>query len=124
MHEVTCGLENMYGYLEAILVASSSEKQHCAQLHAPFDRLSKHGVTIIASKSYFEKSSVTYAGHIISYSGITRLPDKVAAIRGYAEPHSYRHLHQFVAWLTSIDVLFLIVQKQVTAYRFIAGIQA
>ena len=95
MHEATRGLKNVYVYLDDILVASSSKEEHMTHLRALFERLSQHSVTINPAKCELGRTTITFLGHEISASGIQPLPDKVAAIRDYPEPHSYRQLRQF-----------------------------
>ena len=95
MHEVTRGLENVFVYLDDILVASQNAGQHEAHLRALFERLAQHGVTINSSKCELGKTTLTFLGHVISASGIQPLPEKVTAIREFPEPSSYRQLRRF-----------------------------
>lgn len=86
MHEVAYGLENLYVYLDNILVASHSSEQHSTHLRPLFNRLSRQEVTITASKCELGKPSVTFLEYNVSSSITAALLDKVAAFRDYPEP--------------------------------------
>lgn len=78
----------IFVYLAYILVASHSKEQHSAHLLALFDRLGKHGVTIIAAKCELGKPSITFLGYISS-AGEAPPSNKVTATRNYPGPHFY-----------------------------------
>lgn len=86
VHAGTRGSENVPLYLYDIPVASHSEHQHSAHLHALFNRLSKRSVTVTASKCELEKPGVIFLGYIISSPGLASLPEEVNAIQNYREP--------------------------------------
>ena len=63
MDRVTQGLQNIFVYLDDILVASMDDAQHEANLHALFECLVEHGLVIKKSKCVFGADSIDILGH-------------------------------------------------------------
>ncbi|KAA3680361.1 uncharacterized protein DEA37_0000230 [Paragonimus westermani] len=95
IHDVFRGLDGVYPYLDYILVAGSSQEEHCIHLRSLFPRLSHHGVTIHLAKCSFGAFRVASLGHSVSASGIEPFPDKVQATVDYPEHTSFKQLRRF-----------------------------
>ncbi|XP_064470148.1 uncharacterized protein K02A2.6-like [Ornithodoros turicata] len=85
---VARGLSFSFAYIDDILVASSSYKDHLDHLRQLLSRLSDHGIIVNALKSEFGVSSLEFLWHKISPEGITPLPSKVQVISDYPRPTS------------------------------------
>ncbi|BHF83082.1 hypothetical protein SprV_0802622400 [Sparganum proliferum] len=74
------GLPFVYAYIDDLLVASSTAKEHMEHL----------------ATSVFGVSSLEFLGHLVDSDGIRPLPSKVAAIRDFPPPTSKRQLQRFL----------------------------
>lgn len=83
-------------YLDDIIIASSSVDQHLHDLSIIFKLLEQAGLVLSTEKSKFFQSSLLYLGHIISASGISPNPDKVAVIQSFPTPTSVKEVQNFL----------------------------
>ncbi|CAE1169516.1 unnamed protein product [Acanthosepion pharaonis] len=72
--EVLRGLPFVFAYIDDILRASSSPKEHQQYIQETFRRLDYFGKKINAHKCIFSVPSVELLGHLIDETGITPLP--------------------------------------------------
>lgn len=82
-------------YIDDILVASPTAKQHTQHLHQLFDRLQQYGLTIHHSKCVLGVSNLDFVGHRVTPEGIMPLPQKVEAIRDFPTPTTAQKLREF-----------------------------
>ena len=73
----------VFVYLDDILVASSSKKEHQGHLRDLCMRLDQHGLIINPAKCLFGLSSIHFLGHLINKEGAAPLPSKVEAISAF-----------------------------------------
>ena len=99
MDWVTQGLQNVFVYLDDILVASVDDAQHEANLRVLFKHLVEHGLIIKKSKCIFGADSVDILGHRVDQHGTKPLPEKVRALRDLPEPKATDELRQFLGML-------------------------
>ena len=100
MDKVGRGLDFVFIYLDDILVASPSRREHHAHLRLLFHRLHDHGLAINLAKCQFGRSSINFLGHCISQHGVVPLPAKVDAIRNFPRPSTLRGLQEFIGMVT------------------------
>nr|VZI27627.1 unnamed protein product [Spirometra erinaceieuropaei] len=93
------GLPFVYAYIDDLLVASSTTKEHMEHLTTVFNRLQQFGAVLNPSKCVFGVPSLEFLGHLVDSHGIRPLPSKVAAIRGFPPPTSKRQLQRFLGML-------------------------
>ncbi|XP_050353661.1 uncharacterized protein K02A2.6-like [Nymphalis io] len=96
MDEVLRGLDFCYGYLDDILVFSSSSTLHQEHLKLLFQRLAEYGVLINTNKCTFGKTQVQFLGHNVSAAGIQPLESKVEAIQNFPVPKTLKELRRFL----------------------------
>ena len=60
MDEVLRGLAFVYAYIDDVLIVSSSEAEHLANLDILFNRLSEYGIVINPSKCIFGAASLEF----------------------------------------------------------------
>lgn len=96
INEVLHGLDFCYAYIDDILVASTTEKQHKEHLHQLFARLNEYGVKINPAKCIFGTAEVRFLGYLVSAEGTQPLPEKIEAIKKYPTPTDARQLRQFL----------------------------
>lgn len=97
--EVLLGLDFCYGYIDDILIFSSSIEEHKTHLRQLFDRLKQYGVLINTSKCVLGKSEVDFLGYHVSAAGTRPLSTKVQAIQGYAVPKTIKELRRFLGMM-------------------------
>ena len=76
-------------YLDLILVASHSAKEHIQHLQQLFKLLSANGLIIKKTKCVFGAKELDFLGHHVSSTGITPLPDRISALQE-SKPPTYR----------------------------------
>lgn len=88
-----------YGYIDDILVYSSSETQHRQHLSQIFKRLAEYGVLININKCVFGQPEVTFLGCSVSADGIRPLDTKVQAIQEFPVPKTIKELRRFLGMM-------------------------
>ena len=96
MHAVLRGLEFCFVYLDDILIASRTKKEHLHHLRTVFERLQQCQLTLNLSKCNFAKSEVTFVGHIVSPNGIRPTDEKVKVIENFEKPKTVKQLRRFL----------------------------
>ena len=96
MNRVIAGLENVYAYIDDVLVVSNDWSEHLNQIKAFFERCSEAQLTINLPKSEFCKATIVYLGHEIGQGKVRPIQDKVLAIAKYAEPTNRRGVMRFL----------------------------
>jgi len=81
MDEILQDVPHVFVYMDDILVASRSHAEHVQDLHAVLSRLQQHGMVLNGEKCVLGQSQVEYLGHVVSSSGLSPLPERVAAIQ-------------------------------------------
>ena len=96
MDRVLAGHDNFFAYLDDILVFSNTEEEHRGHLQAVFNRLRRAGLAANTDNCLFGVPSLDFLGHHIQASGITPLPDRVAAIKAHPEPQNVLEIMNFL----------------------------
>ena len=99
MDQVFNGLGFTFIYIDDVLVASKSRKEHVLHLQEVLSRLKKAGLVLNVAKCTFAQSSVEFLGHSVSAHGIRPLADKVRALRSHSRPSTIKELQQFLGML-------------------------
>ncbi|PIK48865.1 hypothetical protein BSL78_14267 [Apostichopus japonicus] len=63
MDKILSGLDNVFCYIDDILMATENENSHLKALDAVFARLNMHNVRLNGTKCQFMKSKIRYLGH-------------------------------------------------------------
>ena len=90
------GLDGVLCHMDDVLVFGQDKKQHDDRLGKVLKRLESAGVTLNRSKCEFNRSSVTFLGHLIDCKGIRADPDKTAAIQDMERPKNLTELRRFM----------------------------
>ena len=91
MDEVLRGLSFAYCYLDDILIASRSEKEHWQHLRQVLARLRDYGLTLNVDKCQFGVGELKFLGHWVTAEGIKPSEEKVQAILDYLRPTSLKN---------------------------------
>ena len=99
MSSVLQGLDNVYCYLDDVLIHTKTEAEHDHAVEEVFKRLSDAGLSLSLDKCQFAKSSLEFLGYIVDHKGITPLPKKTEAISKFPEPSKQKELLGFLGSL-------------------------
>ena len=80
------GVDNVYAYIDDLLIVSKDEDEHVQHLTELFKRLDEFGMIINSKKCQFGKTKLMFLGHVISAEGIEPVPEKVEAIKAFTLP--------------------------------------
>ena len=84
-------------YLDDILVASKSEKEHHTHIYTNCStRLHQFGLVVNAAKCEFGPTEIDFLGHRISSKGAIPLPLKVKAVMDFCRPTTVAGLQRFL----------------------------
>ncbi|KAK3698485.1 hypothetical protein RRG08_053453 [Elysia crispata] len=83
-------------YLDDILVASHSAKEHIQHLQQLFKLLSTNGLVINKTTCVFGAKELDFLGHHVSSTGITPLPDWISALQESKSPTDRTSLQRFL----------------------------
>ena len=89
-------MENIFVYMDDVLIYSKNEQDHLATLDELFRRLDQNGLTISLKKCLFGKEKLDFLGYQVSKTGITPLPKKVQAITEFPTPTKPKQLLGFL----------------------------
>ncbi len=90
------GLDNVYPYLDDIIIYSEDLNEHISHLRSVFARLSLCGVKLKLTKCIFAHTEVKFLGHMVSQLGVGVDPEKVAAVQEIVVPTNVKKLQIFL----------------------------
>ncbi|KAK4474285.1 hypothetical protein MN116_000373 [Schistosoma mekongi] len=90
------GLHFVYAYIDDLMIASKTPKEHMEHLQQLFQRLKEYSVTVNPDKCEFGKQPLQFLGHVVNSKGITPIPGAVEAIKNYPLPNSFKKLRRFL----------------------------
>ena len=96
MDSVTSQLSGVFVYLDDVLVASPTVKQHERDLRQLFAALARFRLVLNVNKCVFGVSETEFLGHSVSERGIKPLQSKVQAVRDFQRPQSVKALQRFL----------------------------
>ena len=96
MNRVIAGLENVYAYIDDVLVVSTDWSEHLGHIRAFFERCSEAQLTVNLQKSDFCKATIVYLGHEIGQGQVRPIQAKVQGIVEYTEPTNKRGIMRFL----------------------------
>lgn len=99
MDTLFANVNNVFIYLDDILIASSTEEQHVSDITTVLEILAKHDLRLSISKCEFFKSSISFLGYEISANGIRPPVDRISAIKDFNIPESSTELRRFMGML-------------------------
>lgn len=88
--------DNVFVYLDDIIVVSQTFDGHMETLCEVFKRLNSAGLTVNFDKCEFCKPSLSYLGFVVDQHGLRTDPDKVKAIVEYPAPRTTTEIKRFL----------------------------
>jgi len=95
MQKILTDMEGVICQMDDILICSENMQVHQQQVKTVLEKLYKAGITLNAEKCEFNKSNITFLGHVINQEGIHADPKKVAAIKAFPVPKNKTELKRF-----------------------------
>jgi cleavage and polyadenylation specificity factor subunit 1 len=86
----------VFGYLDDVLVASSSVEDHRRHVREVLKRLADNGLVLNTDKCVWEQQQLEFLGHMVSAAGIAPLPSRVAAVGDFPCPNTMQQLQAFL----------------------------
>ncbi|KAK3745739.1 hypothetical protein RRG08_030548 [Elysia crispata] len=105
MDSVLQDIDTAFVYLDDILIASSTEKEHMYDLKAMFRHLIDHGLVIRLEKCLFGVSSLEFLGHQVSKKGSSPTQAKVKVIQTFPQPSTVKGLQEFLGMINFYHLL-------------------
>ena len=81
-----------------IVVYSKNFKEHIVHLEQVFERLVNANLCLKPSKCHFAKDEIAFLGHLVSASGVTPDPNKVAALVHWLHPENVHRVRSFLGF--------------------------
>lgn len=83
-------------YVDDILIASETFKEHCEQISKVLKALNDNNITVKLSKSKFLRKNIKFLGYVISPQGIIADPDKIKCIQEFPVPINIKQMQAFL----------------------------
>ena len=99
MDEIMCGLPFVFAYLDEVLIASHTHKEHVQHLQQVLTIFKQHGLVLNGVKCVLGASTVDYLGHKVTAEGISPLPGRVVAIKKFPQPATVQQLQKYLGML-------------------------
>ena len=101
MERVLKGLQwqTLLLYLDDIIVFSKDFDSHLSRLEEVFQRFRSARLKLKPGKCKLFQREVNYLGHIVSQSGVATDPDKVEAVRNWAQPKCVQEVRSFLGFV-------------------------
>ena len=96
MLEVLGDVENVFVYLDDVIIFSKDIESHLRTLEIVLEKLRIAGLKIKVKKCQFLRKSLEYLGHVITEEGLKMQSGKVKAIVEYPAPQNLKGLRRFL----------------------------
>ena len=99
MDTILQGIQNVFCYLDDILITGPTEEIHLANLEEVLQRLQRYGIRAKRAKCVFMQPAVEYLGHKVDAQGLHTTDKKVEAVLKAPQPKNVTELHSFLGLL-------------------------
>ena len=93
------GCENIFVYLDDILVYSESEAEHARDLENVFKILDEHNLKVKINKCEFFAHKIEFLGYQVTPEGLMATQDKIEALDKFKPPTSAKELAKFLGFI-------------------------
>ena len=111
---VFCGIKNITGMVDDILVTGSTEEEHDIAMTKVLERAKENNIGFNADKLQYKLKKVNFFGHTITEQGISPTEDKLQAIRDIQSPKNAKELHTLMGMIAYLN-RFSVKLSQMTA---------
>ena len=99
MSSLFADMRAVQAYMDDLIIASYTFKEHVGSLRTVFKRFLEAGVKLKLKKCRFGEAEVSFLGHVVSRDGIRVDPEKVRAMSEFPEPSTPRKLSRFLGMI-------------------------
>ena len=78
------------------MILSETFEQHLELVWKVLATLKRHGIKIKPAKCKWFHSKVKFLGHMLSYSGISKLPEYIEKVNAFPRPTTVKQLREFL----------------------------
>ncbi|KAH3901663.1 uncharacterized protein SCDLUD_001433 [Saccharomycodes ludwigii] len=96
MSKLLDGIENVYVYLDDILIATRDKTEHYKILEKVLEKLKSNNLYCKRSKCHFVKDKVNYLGHVLTAEGLSVDENKISAIKKLTMPSTIKGMQTFL----------------------------
>ena len=96
MDHIFGDMEDIFVYMDDILVFSRDTKAHLQNIEEIFRRMKANGLAISLKKCRFGEKSIEFVGYTVDKEGIAPLPRKLPAIAGVSFPQETKTIAWFL----------------------------
>ena len=97
------GLDGIVCLMDDILVHGRTQAEHDRRLKAVLEKLQASGITLNKEKCLFSQTRVNFLGQVLTPSGVSSDPNKVAAIRKMKEPTNVSEVRRFLGMTNQLS---------------------
>ena len=99
MSSLFADMRAVQAYMDDLIIASYTFKEHVGSLRTVFKRFLEAGVKLKLKKCRFGEAEVSFLRHVVSRDGIRVDPEKVRAMSEFPEPSTPRKLSRFLGMI-------------------------
>ena len=96
MHQILGNMENVFVYLDDIIIFSRNIEEHFQILEEVLSRLEGAGLKIKLHKCQFLKRQLNFLGHVIGSNGVKMQDRKIETIINYPPPKNAKGVKRFL----------------------------
>lgn len=96
MDHILRGLDNVFTYLDDVIIISTSLQEHIDKLRQVFERFKVHNLKIQLDKSEFLQKQVNFLGHELTDQGLKPNKDKIKAVLNFPMPCTQKDIKSFL----------------------------
>ena len=96
MDAIIGDLENVFVYIDDILIATPDEESHMRTLNQVCQRLAQHGLVLNFAKCKFGCREIDFLGHTINHRGIQPTRAKIEDVENFPRPVDKKGLLRFL----------------------------
>lgn len=96
MDHILRGIDNVFTYLDDVIIASTSLQEHIEKVKQVFDRFKIHNLKVQLAKSEFLKKQVTFLGHELTSDGLKPNTNKIKAVLDFPMPVTHKDVKAFL----------------------------
>ena len=79
MSQILAGQDGALCHMDDVLIFGHTQQEHDRRLHSALSKIQKAGLTLNVDKCEFNKSEISFLGHVINHQGISPDPQKTDA---------------------------------------------
>ena len=106
MNNILAGIPGIVCHVDDVLIFGENQKEHDDRLTTALQAIQKAGLTLNHEKCQFNKSCISFLGHIIDSQGISQDPQKTKAITDISPLTTVTQLRRFLGMINQMNRFF------------------